>query len=588
MTQITAFPIPTRVLDPSKYPEFKGADGRQVELRSNGTHVQWRYVGDVSWIDLVAIAALQGPKGDTGTAGADGTDGADARDIELQANETHLQWRYVGGTTWTDLVPLATITGPAGTNGTNGTDGTNGREVELRASATHIQWRYAGEALWQDLLALSVLKGDTGADGTPVELRVDGGFIQWRYVGGLWQSLLPTSALQGPQGAQGPKGDAGAAGADGREIEIRNDGTNIQWRYAGTSAWADLVALSALKGAAGDDGREVEIRDSGSYIQWRYAGGTWQNLVSHATLRSGMLQAPSAYPAQSSLSNTDKLLLQTSGGSLRHILGSALRAAVLSLGLTTGRVLVTGSDGKPAASGLRWDAVRGYLGIGQTPNHALSVKGNIFATEKIHATEAVVSSDPDGFRMVYGQYGVFWRNDGNDFYLMNTNAWDQWGTWNNTRPFVFNMASGTVYLGNGTLKLNPGGNSIVVHTPFYIQAAGYTGGTNADVWITTTGQLYRGSSDRRLKKDIEGLSYGLAEIRQLEPVRFRWRDREIMGDREDVGVIAQDVQAVMPELVGEDSSGMLNLSYSKLVPPLINAVKALAARVEALEAGQPC
>jgi hypothetical protein len=82
-----------------------------------------------------------------------GNDGEDGREIELQAGETHIQWRYVGDAAWTDLVALAEITGA------------DGREVELQASATHIQWRYSGTASWTNLVALSELIGPPGPDG---------------------------------------------------------------------------------------------------------------------------------------------------------------------------------------------------------------------------------------------------------------------------------------------------------------------------------------------------------------------------------------------------------------------------------------
>jgi hypothetical protein len=36
-----------------------GADGRNIELQSNSTHIQWRYVGDVTWTNLVALEDLQ-------------------------------------------------------------------------------------------------------------------------------------------------------------------------------------------------------------------------------------------------------------------------------------------------------------------------------------------------------------------------------------------------------------------------------------------------------------------------------------------------------------------------------------------------
>lgn len=57
-----------------------GADGREVELQVNATHIQWRYVGDVTWIDLIALSALEGPQGIQGIQGIQGNPGADGAD----------------------------------------------------------------------------------------------------------------------------------------------------------------------------------------------------------------------------------------------------------------------------------------------------------------------------------------------------------------------------------------------------------------------------------------------------------------------------------------------------------------------------
>lgn len=51
------------------------------------------------------------------------------------------------------------------TAGLSGTDGADGREIELQTTTTHIQWRYIGEVTWTDLVALSDLKGDDGGPG---------------------------------------------------------------------------------------------------------------------------------------------------------------------------------------------------------------------------------------------------------------------------------------------------------------------------------------------------------------------------------------------------------------------------------------
>lgn len=56
----------------------------------------------------------------------------------------------------------------------------------------------------------------SGEDGREIELRVSGGYIQWRYVGSSsWYNLIATSTLIGPQGPQGPQGDTGPQGPQG-------------------------------------------------------------------------------------------------------------------------------------------------------------------------------------------------------------------------------------------------------------------------------------------------------------------------------------------------------------------------------------
>lgn len=72
------------------------------------------------------------------------------------------------------LTLLKGLDGKDGTNGVDGTDGTDGREIELQVNATHIQWRYSGESSWNNLIALSELKGDKGETGkTPVLKTVE-------------------------------------------------------------------------------------------------------------------------------------------------------------------------------------------------------------------------------------------------------------------------------------------------------------------------------------------------------------------------------------------------------------------------------
>nr|WP_246769559.1 hypothetical protein [Escherichia sp. E2593] len=68
----------------------------------------------------------------------------------------------------------------------------------------------------------------------------------------------------------------------------------------------------------------------------------------------------------------------------------------------------------------------------------------------------VVSKSANGFRIAYGNYGFFVRNDGSNTYFMLTNAGDSTGSYNGLRPFCINNATGAVTMGNG-LTVSGGG-----------------------------------------------------------------------------------------------------------------------------------
>jgi hypothetical protein len=73
-------------------------------------------------------------------------------------------------------------------------------------------------------------------------------------------------------------------------------------------------------------------------------------------------------------------------------------------------------------------------------------------------------------------------------------------------------------------------------------------------------------------------------IRRLRGVSFEWREDLQPGQSgKDLGVIAQEVEQVFPELVGVDQRGYKTVNYIGLIAPLIEAVKELDARITALE-----
>jgi len=109
----------------------------------------------------------------------------------------------------------------------------------------------------------------------------------------------------------------------------------------------------------------------------------------------------------------------------------------------------------------------------------------------------------------------------------------------------------------------------------------------ADGDVRSQSNSYAGFSDERYKSNIPPARQYLDDLRQVEVVTYNWTG----DDYKMLGVIAQQLQPIFPNMVSEDpETGMLSVRYSVFVPMLITAVQSLAdkvddltARIEALE-----
>ena len=135
----------------------------------------------------------------------------------------------------------------------------------------------------------------------------------------------------------------------------------------------------------------------------------------------------------------------------------------------------------------------------------------------------------------------------------------------------------TTYANNGTW-----GNG-----PFNMWTGAQISGTlelNGD-FIGTGNQMY--SSDRRLKKDIQPLGENiLNKIESLEGVSYYWRKDEFQkknfSDDQQIGLIAQQLEAQFPALVKTNDDGFKSVNYNGFTAVLLQAVKELNAKVEKL------
>lgn len=132
---------------------------------------------------------------------------------------------------------------------------------------------------------------------------------------------------------------------------------------------------------------------------------------------------------------------------------------------------------------------------------------------------------------------------------------------------------------------------------FHWDAAGGNGSVGAKMQLdfssgnlTTIGNV-TAYSDPRLKDNIRPIVGALALVQMLDGVRFTWNDKNPdmgMAGKVDIGLLADQVEAIFPELVSPnmDSAGneWKTVAYAKAVPVLLEAIKELAGRVKALEA----
>ena len=116
---------------------------------------------------------------------------------------------------------------------------------------------------------------------------------------------------------------------------------------------------------------------------------------------------------------------------------------------------------------------------------------------------------------------------------------------------------------------------------------GTDGPTTAGLIRATNDVVAFYSSDKRLKNNLIKIGNPLDKISQLNGYEFDWIAKEGIHENKghDVGVIAQEVEKVIPEIVQTRDNGYKAVKYEKIVPLLIESIKELKQRVEELENG---
>lgn len=143
--------------------------------------------------------------------------------------------------------------------------------------------------------------------------------------------------------------------------------------------------------------------------------------------------------------------------------------------------------------------------------------------------------------------------------------------YDNSGGAVLEMFSGS----NPNIVMNGNGGNITV-----------TGEVSADVLRSTGGTV--ATSDARFKKNVKSIDGALAKTHQLNGYTYNWnklakKQKGIDNKEEQVGVLAQELETVFPQLVKTDDEGYKSVNYAALTAVLIEAVKELSEQVTNLQ-----
>jgi hypothetical protein len=257
------------------------------------------------------------------------------------------------------------------------------------------------------------------------------------------------------------------------------------------------------------------------------------------------------------VSGTD-LIIDVNG----YYAGAGTGAANTFLGLGAGNFSMTGEE----------NTAIGYSALASNIDGYFNTAVGILALAN--------SSNGSSYNTAVGERALFHLSAGHSNIAIGPMAgWDLVsGNWNiYIGEPVLNVSSET-----GTTRIGIPGGTL---RAFMLGVRGVgTGQADAvPVVIDSAGQLGTVSSSVRTKQDIENMADSSSALLRLRPVRFRYKDQA--GDRTHFGLIAEEVEEVLPELVVRDASGQPEtVLYHEMPAMLLNELQKQQDEIELLRA----
>ena len=233
-----------------------------------------------------------------------------------------------------------------------------------------------------------------------------------------------------------------------------------------------------------------------------------------------------------------------------------------------------------ATSGSSSGTQRFYINSsGTTFTGDVSVDGHI-TMQSGHYITAHNESDYAKFRM-YGGSGAYaiGMKSGNSYGGLNSD-WAMTFTFNDDNDRGFFMERYFTWHKSGAMALTTNGKLSVAHsarigygeTESVIPGATYRLDVSGSIGATADVVAYI-SSDKKLKDNIKNIENPLEKLQKLNGVEFDWNDKQDLYEGHDIGVIAQEVEEVLPEIVDTRKDGHKAVKYDRMVALLIEVAK---------------
>jgi len=381
---------------------------------------------------------------------------------------------------------------------------------------------------------------------------------------------------------------------DGTAYLYFNDGTSSQWVEQATG----MIVSSLVESVGGSTGAISNVMLATALTGQNITVG---NLIPSGNLIQSLGSPTNQFKDLYLAGNTihlGGLQLTNNAGGLSVVTPGGSGAADLTAGNVTvnGNLIVLGSTTTVSSTTLEVadkniTIAKGAANSTAADGAGITVDGASATLNYVHATTAWTSSQDINlasgkvFKIngttVAGTSGVTAASYGNATLIPSFTV-DTFGRI---------TAASNVAITTGTTITDDTTTNATRFLPFTSASSGSISAVNvASSKLTfnpSTGQLtatdLNSSSDARLKKDVLTVTSALDKVDALRGVTFTWKDSNVKA----IGLIAQEVKEVLPEIVSTDDDGYMGIRYTNVIGVLVEAIKELKADFEAYKKTHP-